>query len=132
MLTQLVPAGSYLTWPKPFAALAVMDPVRPVDWSRMSACTPCGVSRRDTASRSPEFMNRSFAGTGVNVAVLDCTGLAGAPVRPSLVTNAKLRYSRPVLAAQVAFWVVPATGSSDRLSMVIAAHHRAGSHPLAP
>src|SRR5262249_18593958 len=77
-------------------------------------------------------MNRSFCGSGVNVAMVDWTGLAGAVVRPSLVTNAKLTYSRPVTAAHVAFRVVPLTGSSARLSMVIAAHHFVASQPPAP
>ena len=46
--------------------------------------------------------------------------------------NAKLKYSSPALAAHVGFCVVPFTGSSDRLSMVSAAHHWVGSHDPAP
>src|SRR5215469_7544813 len=106
MLTQLVPVGSYWTWPKPLAALAVMDPVAPVVWSAMTARSPFGVSPRETLSLSPEFISRSRFRSGVNVAVVDCTGLAGAVVRPSLVRNAKLTYSRPVCAAQVWFRTV--------------------------
>src|SRR5437899_3125870 len=94
-LTQLVPVASYWTWPNPLAALAVMDPRCPLVWSLMTACSPFGVSRRDTFRLSPEFMNRSLFGSGVNVAVVDCTGFAGAEVRPFLLTNAKLTYSRP-------------------------------------
>src|SRR6516162_6291226 len=30
VLTQLVPVGSYCTWPNPLAALAVIDPVSPL------------------------------------------------------------------------------------------------------
>src|SRR5215469_6682148 len=105
MFTQLVPVGSYWTWPNPLAALAVIDPLCPVVWSLMTACNPFGVSRMDTFRLSPEFMNRSFFGSGVNVAVVDCTGFAGASVRPFLLRNAKLRYSGlPIFARQVGFW----------------------------
>src|SRR6266581_6442850 len=132
MLTQLVPVGSYWTWPNPLAALAVIAPVCPLVRSLMTACNPFGVSWSDTFRLSPEFMNRSFFRSGVNVAVVESTGFAAAVVRPFLLMNAKLTYSRPVLAAQVAFRVVPATGSSARLKMFIAAHHLVGSQPLAP
>src|SRR5262252_2837272 len=81
MLTQLVPVGSYWTCPNPLAALAVIDPLCPVVWSLMTACNPFGVSRMDTFRLSPEFMNRSFCGSGVNVAVVACTGFAGASAR---------------------------------------------------
>src|SRR5215467_562081 len=131
-LTQLVPVGSYWTCPNPLAALAVMDPRCPLVRSLMTACSPFGVSRRDTLRLSPEFMNRSFAGSGVKVATVDCTGFAGASVRPFLLMNAKLTYSSPVRAAQVGFRTVPLTGSWARLKMFIAAHHLVGSHPLAP
>src|SRR6516164_6374752 len=132
-LTQLVPVGSYWTWPNPLAALAVMDPLCPVVKSLMTVCNPFGVSRRDTLRLSPEFMNRSFLGSGVNVAVVACTGFAGFVVRPFLVRNAKLKYSGlPIFARQVEFWKVPATGSSARLKMFIAAHHLVGSQALAP
>src|SRR6266568_5165920 len=132
MLAQLVPVGSYWTWPNPLAALAVIDPVCPLVRSLMTACNPFGVSRMDTFRLSPEFMNRSRAGSGVNVAVVDCTGFGVAVGRPFLVRNAKLTYSMPVLAAQVLFRKVPATGSSARLKMFIAAHHLVGSQALAP
>src|SRR5437660_12682691 len=87
-LTQLVPVGSYWTWPNPLAALAVMDPFCPLVWSWMTACNPFGVSCRDTFRLSPEFMNRSLFGTGVNVAVVESTGFGGAVGIPFLVTNA--------------------------------------------
>src|SRR5216683_2259855 len=131
-LTQLVPVGAYWTWPNPLAALAVMNPVCPVFRSWMTARSPCGVSPRDTFKLSPELMKRSLAGSGVNVAVVDCTGFAGAEVWPFLVTNAKLTYSVPVTARQVGFSNVPATGSWARLKMFIAAHHLVGSQLLAP
>src|SRR5215470_622768 len=131
-LTQLVPVGSYWTWPNPLAALAVIDPFCPVVWSLMAACSPFGVSFRDTFRLSPEFMNRSL-GLGVNVAVVEFTGFGVAVGRPFLVTNAKLTYSGlPILARQVAFWMVPATGSWARLKMFMAAHHLVGSQALAP
>src|SRR5450755_46596 len=132
MAVQLVPAGSYLTWAKPLAALAAIDPVCPVVLSLMTTFRPFGVSFSDTPSRSPEFMNRSLAGSGVNGARVESTGFAGAWATPFLVMKAKLTYSRPARLAQVAFWVVPLTGSSDRLSMFSAAHHLVGSQPLAP
>src|SRR5262249_51451887 len=66
-LTQLVlGAGAYWTWPKPLAALAVMDPVWPVVRSWMTARIPWGVSPRDRLRLSPELMNRSRARSGVN------------------------------------------------------------------
>src|SRR5579859_584293 len=130
---QLVPVGSYWTWPNPLAALAVMDPVSPVVRSWMVARSPCGVSPRDTLRLSPEFINRSRLKSGVNVAVVASTGFGAAVVRPSLLRNAKLKYSiLPIFAVQVEFRVVPATGSSARLKMFIAAHHLVGSQPLAP
>src|SRR5712691_624670 len=130
--TQLVPVGSYWTWPNPLAALAVIDPVWPLVRSWITALSPCGVSCRRTVRLSPEFMSRSLVRSGVNVARVDCNGFAGVWDTPFFVTNAKLTYSRPVLAAQVGFKVVPVTGFSARLKMFIATHHRVGSQPLAP
>src|ERR1700676_5132903 len=98
----------------------------------MTACNPFGVSCSATFRLSPEFMYKSFFRFGVNVAVVESTGFAGAAVWPFLLTNAKLTYSTPTFAAQVAFRVVPATGSSATLKMFIAAHHLVGSQPLAP
>src|SRR6202022_4795216 len=77
-------------------------------------------------------MNRSFWGFGVKVSRVASTGLAGAWARPFLVMNAKFAYSKPVMAAQVEFWNVPAMGSSERLKMTIAAHHLVASQVLAP
>src|SRR5579872_586198 len=132
-LKQLVPVGSYWTWANPLAALAVIDPDSPVLRSLMAARSPFPVSLSDTFRLSPEFMNRSLAGSGVNVAVVESTGFGGAVGWPFLVRNAKLKYSSPpTCAAQVEFSTVPATGSSARLNMFIAAHHFVGSQPLAP
>src|SRR6516164_681379 len=129
---QLVPCGSNFTWANPLALLAVMDPLCLVVRSLMTTRNPFEVSRKPTFRLSPEFMNRSLALFGVNVARVDWTGLAGAWETPFLVMKAKLTYSMPVLAAHVGFCKVPATGSSDRLSMFSAAHHLVGSQPLAP
>src|SRR5580700_3792764 len=129
---QLVPVGSYLTWAKPLAAPAVIVPVCPLVRSLMATRNPPGVSLNPTCRRSPELMNRSLAGSGVNVVSVESTGLAGAWATPFLVMNAKLTYSRPTWLAQVGFCVVPFTGSSDRLSMLRAAHHLVGSQLLAP
>ena len=77
-------------------------------------------------------MNRSFAGSGVYVVSVESIGFAGACETPFLVTNANWKVSMPTLAAHVAFWMVPLTGSSSRLKMFSAAHHLVGSHVLAP
>jgi hypothetical protein len=99
----------------------------------MTAWSPFAVSCRRTVRLSPEFMNRSLAAFGVNVATVDWTGFGGAVGTPFLVTNAKLTYSgEPMVPRQASFWKVPATGSSARLKMFIAAHHLVGSQALAP
>src|SRR4249919_3273116 len=85
-----------------------------------------------TCSRSPEFMNKSSRGLGVNVASVESSGFAGACATPLLVTNANWNVSRPTFAAQVGFCTVPATGSSNRLNTFIAAHHLVGLHVSAP
>src|SRR6266568_7121895 len=88
---------------------------------------PCEVSWRFTASESPEFINRSCCGSGVKVAWVESTGLAGACDFPFFVINAKLTYSVPTVEAQVELSTVPVTGSSARLSTFNAAHHFVGS-----
>src|SRR5579885_3012440 len=127
MLVQEVPLGSNLTWPKPLAALAVIEPVCPVERSRMITVSPLAVSCRSTANWSPEFMNKSFVGSAVKVASVDCTGLAGACETPFLVMKAKFTGSMPTCARQVALLVCPVTGFCERLSMFNAAHHCVGS-----
>src|SRR5215467_15466813 len=107
MAWQLVPVGLNLTCANPLAALAVIDPDWLVVRSLMVVCRPLGVSCIVTCRWSPEFMNRSFDGSGVNVVSVDWTGLAGAWETPFLVRNAKLTYSRPALAWHVGFWNCP-------------------------
>ncbi len=46
--------------------------------------------------------------------------------------KAKLRYSKPALARQLALFAWLVTGFSERLSMFSAAHHFVGSQELAP
>src|SRR5215469_1050319 len=98
----------------------------------MTVWRPFGLSCRCTCRLSPEFISRSLLRSGVKVARVDSTGFAGAWETPFLVTNAKLKYSVPVIARQVLLSRVPATGSSARLKMFIAAHHLVGSQLLAP
>jgi hypothetical protein len=45
--------GAYFTWPKPLAALAVIDPEVPLVVSVTTAFRPCGVSWSCTAKLSP-------------------------------------------------------------------------------
>src|SRR5579859_3761012 len=107
MLLQLVPVGSNCTWPKPLAALEVIEPLWPVVLSSSTIFRPLVVSCMVTTIVSPEFMNRSAAGLGVKVLMVELTGLGGelGCGLPFLVMKAKLTYSRPVLAAQVGFRV---------------------------
>src|SRR6476661_5161343 len=127
-----VPVGANRICAKPLAGLAVIEPDWPLLRSSMTALSPSGVSCIVTARWSPEFINRSWVGSGVNVARVELIGLAGAWLTPFLVTKAKLKYSMPTCAAQVGFCSVPATGSSRSPKMLSAAHHLVGSHPLAP
>src|SRR5690242_12481621 len=88
---QSVPVGANRIWAKPLAGLAVIDPDWPLLRSSMTAWSPSGVSCIVTARWSPEFMKRSWAGSGVNVARVEPSGLAGAWLEPFLVTKAKLK-----------------------------------------
>src|SRR6266581_4890384 len=130
----VVPVGAKSTWPKPLAALDVIEPLWPVVWSLMTICRPCAVSCMVSASLSPEFMNRSALGLGVKVFRVEFTGLGGEPGWgcPLFVIKAKLTYSTPVLAAQVEFRNWPVTGFSEMLSMFSAAHHFVGSQLIPP
>src|SRR5438445_5835165 len=75
MLVQSVDgAGAYLTWPKPFRALVVIEPLCPEVRSLRPMNSPCAVSCIVTVMRSPEFMNRSALGSGVNVCSGDSPG----------------------------------------------------------
>ena len=69
---------------------------------------PAGVSRMDRAITSPEFMNRSWLGSGVYVASVASTGLAGAWALPLRVMNAKLTGSTPTVSRQAALSSAPA------------------------
>src|SRR5579859_996519 len=131
MLTHDVPVGANFTWPKLLAPLAVIEPLWPEVRSWMITVKPLAVSCMSTVSSSPLSMNRSLAGSGVNVASVEFTGFAGACATPFLVMKAKLTYSRPACAWQVGFRNCPLTGFSDRLSMFSAAHHLVASQ-LAP
>src|SRR5215813_410384 len=130
MLVQLVPVGAYWTSPKPLEVLAVIDPDWPVVRSLITTWNPPVVSCRRTVRVSPEFMNRSLAGSGVKVAKVAFTGLAGAWATPFLVMNAKFTYSIPVMAAQVGLSCWPVFMFCDRLSMFSAAHHCAAAQLL--
>src|SRR4029077_10591823 len=133
MALQLVPVGSYWMCANPLALLAVIDPVCPVELSLMIVWSPLTVSWMMTARLSPEFMKMSRVGSGVNVpAVVASSGFAGPVDLPFSVRNAKLMVSMPTLAAHAEFCVVPATGSSSRLSMFNAAHHLVGSQEAVP
>src|SRR5215469_7268965 len=96
----------------------------------MRTWNPFTVSRMATVSLSPEFMNRSLAESGVKVASVESTGLAGAWETPFLVMNAKFTYSMPVIDAQVELSCVPVFRFCDRLSMFSAAHHLVASQLL--
>src|ERR1700730_1663007 len=85
-----------------------------------------------TCSLSAGFMKRSRSLSGVKEVKVASSGLAGAWAPPSFVTKANSNVSIPTLAAQVAFCMVPLTGSSSRLNTFIAAHQRVGSQELAP
>jgi hypothetical protein len=99
----------------------------------MNTLTPSGVSVNDTLRWSPEFMNRSLDGSGVNVpCVVASTGLAGPCATPFLVMKAKFTYSSPTWFSHGALFCCPVTGFSERLSMLSAAHQWVGSHELAP
>ena len=77
-------------------------------------------------------MNRSFPGLGVNVPSVESIGFAGACATPFRVMKANWNGSSPTLLRQVAFWMVPLTGSSNRLKTLRAAHHLVGLHVSAP
>src|SRR5438067_1317455 len=93
----------------------------------MTICKPCAVSCRVTRSLSPEFMNRSALGSGVKVLMVESSGFGGefGCGTPFFVMKAKLTGSMPVSPAHAPAVLV--TGSSERLSMLSAAHHLCAS-----
>jgi len=118
-----------LIWPKPFAELAVIEPIWPVVRSLIWTVNPLKVSNIPTSKRSPEFMKRSVLGFGVAVAgfVANATGFAGACELPFFVMNAKLTGSIPTVSRHGSLFTAPVLRSSDRLSMFSAAHQRVES-----
>src|ERR1700730_15797210 len=96
----------------------------------MTICRPCAVSCIVTVNLSPEFINRSEAGSGVKVLMVDCSGFGGelGCGTPLVVMKAKLTGSTPVRPTHAPF--VPATGFCERLSMLSAAHHFVASQLL--
>ncbi len=131
MTLQLVPVGSNWICPNPFAALAVIDPSCPVVRSCRTTWKPAGVSCMATTMRSPPFIIRSCDGSGTRLVGLSTEffGSGGPCGRPLRVTKAKLMYSTPprICDWQVGFRACPVAPFSDRLSIVRAAHQRAGS-----
>src|SRR6267142_1736331 len=65
---QVAAVGSKLTWAKPLATLAVIDPEPPLVTSLRATTRPALESWIERLIWSPASMNRSVAGFGVNVA----------------------------------------------------------------
>ncbi len=127
---QDVPVGAAWIWPNPLAADAVIEPVWPLLRSTSTARRPCEVSCILTLMRSPGRMNSTSGLVGLpDVAGSNCSGLGGPIGLPDRVRNAKFTYSVPprIWLRHVGLISVPLIGSSDRLSMVIAAHQALGS-----
>src|SRR5215469_7637918 len=126
--------GANTTCPKPLAMLAVIEPDVPCVRSLMTTWKPAGVSCRSTTSLSPEFMNRSWVGSGLWTAgfVANEIGLAGACATPLVVMNAKFTGSRPTVLRQAALLTTPLFWSSEKLSIVSAPHHFVASQLMPP
>jgi hypothetical protein len=116
-----------LTWAKPLATLAVIDPDLPVDRSSILVTRPAGESWMDSSSRSPARMNRSLAGSGVNAASVRSSGAGGACGLPLRVMKAKLAGSIPTVFRQSALLGTPVFWSLLKLKIAIAAHHLVAS-----
>src|ERR1700746_353738 len=108
--------SAMLVFMKPFAALAVMNPVLWVLISRTTAVSPRDESEMEVTSTSPG-VNISVWRFGVNVCRLASCGFGGPVGTPLVCMNAKLTGSMQLLL-QVAKLKVHA-----RLSMVRGAHH---------
>jgi hypothetical protein len=76
-----------------------------------------------TVRRSPEFMNRSVAGSGVNVSAVAPSGEGLACGIPFFVRKAKFAGSIPTVFRQSALFTTPVFWSWLRLKMAIDAHH---------
>src|SRR4029453_9645753 len=120
---QVAEAGSYRICAKPLAALAVIDPVLPVVRSWTITVRPADPSWISRASLSPEFMNRSVAGSGGKDAVVKSSGPGGACGVPLFVMKAKFAGSRPTVFRQSALFTAPEFWFWLRLKIAIAAHH---------
>src|SRR2546430_10823705 len=104
----------------PFAALATIDPVWPVDRSLILVWNPAGVSMSVTSSESPWPIFRVWR-LGVRVLRLVSWGLGGPAGTPSSWRDAKLTGSMQLLLH------VEKPNVHDRLSMVSAAQYRVAS-----
>ena len=76
-----------------------------------------------TVSWSPEFMNRSVDGSGVNVPSVWSSGPGGACGVPDLVMKAKFAGSIPTVLRQSALLGTPVFWSWLKLKIAIDAHH---------
>ena len=118
--------GSYSTCRKPFARLAVIEPVSPVVRSCRTTWKPADVSCMSSTIVSPGFMKRSVLRSGVvaaNGGAKSVSGSGEACGTPLLVMKAKLTGSLPTFCRHCWFWVVLSTCETLRLSIVSAAHH---------
>src|SRR5260370_20426687 len=97
------------------------------DWrlvrSLITTWKPADVSCRSTVSVSPDCIIRSELGSGVKVARVESTGLAGAWATPLRVMNAKLTGSMPTVLRQDLLFASPGFWLLFYESMVKAAHH---------
>src|SRR4029079_15637586 len=123
--------GSKLTWAKPLATLAVIEPVSPLVTSSMATTRPAAESWIDRLTWSPLSMNRSVAGFGVNVARVWSSGPAGACGAPLIVMNAKFAGSMPTVFRQSVLLLTPAFWSLLKLKIATAAHHLVASQLMA-
>jgi hypothetical protein len=95
----------------------------PVEWSWTITVRPADPSWMSTESWSPEFMNRSVAGFGVNVASVAPSGEGGACGAPLFVMNAKFTGSSPTVLRQSWLFRTPVFWFWFRLKIAIDAHH---------
>src|SRR5260370_13170847 len=118
-----------MTWQKSLATLAVIAPDWPLVRSLITTWKPADVSCKSTVSVSPDCIIRSALGSGVKVARVESTGLAGACATPLRVMNAKLTGSMPTELRQAALLSTPVFWLRLNQSIVSAAHHLLGSQP---
>src|SRR3954449_5544157 len=136
-MLQVAESGWYRMWPKPFATDAVIEPLVPVVRSSRSVRTPSGVSWMWIRTRSPGFIMRSWAGSGLSAVksgfsrVPLASGFAGPWDTPLRVTYAQLIGSGPprTKSSQAALFSVFVFWSCVRLSIVIAAQYCVAVQP---